>query len=167
MTECFDKSRCEEISNCKYGIKKCNRNIAIANEWIDICQWVWEELFGAELMKEGQRKSLKLFFILSCILNFSFDCISNKLCTHWCCIKCCEHQHESLENQIQKFYIHTWISPNRTDSRNVFDLPKPRKMTLYNLQLNFIFSLLSVILDYWDLCEIEFWFLMTGFQGSN
>ena len=175
MTKSFDKSRCKEISESKYGIKKCYWNITITNECINIYQLVFLALFEDTYMTEAlcQRVSAevwKLFLILSCILNFSFDCISNKLCTHWCCIKCCEHQHKGLR-ESNKNYVFKRILPNKTGihrsnrRKELFvDLPTPRKMTLYNLQSNFIFS---IVRDFTMLrlntVRSNFGLLMTGF----
>ena len=173
MTKSFDKSRCKEISECKYGIKKCDWNITITNECINIYQLVFLALFEDTFMTEAlcQRVSAevwKLFLILSCILNFSFDCISNKLCTHWCCIKCCEHQHEGLESQIKNPYLTEFRRIEKGIDRTyeiLIDLPKPRKMTLYNLQLNFILFLCRpwVFKAETEFCEIELWFINDRF----
>ena len=168
MTKSFDKSRCKEISECKYGIKKCDWNITITNECINIYELVFLALFEyIYLWQRVTAEVWKLFLILSCILNFSFDCISNKLCTHWCCIKCCEHQHEGLESQIKNPYLTEFrrIEKGIDRTYEIFiDLPKPRKMTLYNLQLNFIFS----IVNEFTMLRLKsvrsnFGLLMTGF----
>ena len=109
----------------------------------------------------------KLFLVLSCILNFSFDCIRYKLCTHWCCIKCCEHQHEGLESQIKNPYLTEFrrIEKGIDRTYEIFiDLPKPRKMTLYNLQLNFIFSIVNEFtMLRLNAVRSKFGLLMTGF----
>ena len=119
-------------------------------------------------------KVSKLFLILSCILNFSFDCISNKLCTHWCCIKCCEHQHKGLGSQI-KNYVFKWILPNRTgiDRSNRSNRRKELFLTCRNQEkwhciisswISFCFSLVrESSMVRLNSVRSNFGLLMTGF----
>ena len=161
MTKSFDKSRCKEISESKYGIKKCDWNITITNECINIYQLVFLALFEDTFMTEGQghswpgrRRSLKT--LLGPELYFELQLWLHQLQTlHSLMLhKMLWTPTWRLRKSNQKS-LSNWFPPNRKgywpDLWNFYWLAETKKNDIVQSPVEFHFvSLSSVSLQCWD-----------------